>query len=70
MVFMVPALVLLVLIVSVAKGECMVVLRWVVWVAKEYVVLLPAATDTRAHGLSTPKRMWLTVRFLKSVAGW
>jgi len=49
----------IVLNVSVARGECMVVPGWVVGVAKEYTASLPAAAGTRPHGLSTPEWMWL-----------
>ena len=69
-VFVVLASVPLVLNASVATGECMAVPGWVVGVAKEYAVSLPAAADTQAHGLSTPEPTSLTVQFPKSVAGW
>ena len=69
-VFMVPASVPLVLNMLGARGECMVVPGRVVGVVKEYVASLPAAAGTHPHGLSTPEWMWLTGRFLKSVAGW
>ena len=69
-VFVVVAPVPLVLNQSAAKGECMVVPGRVAWVAQECAVSPLAPADSRVHGLSTPERMWLTVRFLKSVAGW
>ena len=68
--FVVPASVPLVLIASVARGECMVVPGWVAGVVKEYMASLPAAADTRPHALSTPEWMWLMGQFLKSVVGW
>jgi len=70
MVFVVVAPVPLVLNELAAKGECMVVPGRVAWVAQECAVSPLAPADSRVHGLSTPERMWLTVRFLKSVAGW
>src|SRR5882724_7573548 len=69
-VFVVVASVPLVLNESAAKGECMVVPGRVAWVVKECAVSPPAAADTRARGLSTPERMWLTVQSLKLVAVW